>query len=564
VAHAGASSALAKAPSGIPGLDEITEGGLPRSRPTLVCGAAGCGKTLLGMQFLVRGAVEHGEAGVFIAFEETVDELTTNVASLGWDLEALRRDRLLAIDFVQVDAAQIQEAGAYDLEGLFIRLSAAIDSVDAQRVVIDSLEVLFASLTDQATLRSELRRLFRWLKDRGVTAIITAERGDGALTRHGLEEYVSDCVILLDHRVANEVSTRSLRVVKFRGSSHGGDETPFMIDPQGFRVMPLGSLRLEHEAPIERVSTGIARLDTMLGGTGYFRGGSVLISGTPGSGKTTFGASFLHAGCRNGERGLLFAFEESPQQLLRNLRSIGIDLEPYVAGGMLRIVSTRPSAHGLEAHLASILHTIDDFDPHLVVVDPISAFSEAGGNRESMLIRLLDVLKARNITAVCTSLTNGLDDVSQVGVSSVIDAWLNLAAVEQNGERNRTIRVVKARGTAHSNQVREFVITASGVEIVDVYSGAGSVVMGAARKVREAQEAEEQLRRSEHTEASRRRLERQRTAVEAQIAALRAQLQSDEELLDLEMRSASRAQTQREEDTEALKRARHADSDTNR
>jgi circadian clock protein KaiC len=371
---------------------------------------------------------------------------------------------------------------------------------------------------------------------------------------------VSDCVILLDHRVENEVSTRRLRIVKYRGSSHSADETPFMIDNNGFRVMPIGSLRLQHGASLERVSTGVSRLDTMMGGDGYFRGGSVMISGTPGSGKTTLGASFLAAGCARGERGLLFAFEESPAQLTRNLRSVGIDLQPYVDSGLLRIQSTRPSAHGLEAHLAMILHQVDEFSPHMVVVDPISAFSERASSRQSMLLRLIDLLKDRAITAVCTTLTVREDDVSDIGVSSIIDAWISLGAVEHNGERNRSIRVIKARGTNHSNQVREFAISSDGVSIVDVYAGSGSVVMGTARQVAEAQQAEEDLRRSETIEASRRRLERQRSSIEAQISALRLQLESEADALDLELREDARAHQRRQADAEAIKVSRHADS----
>ncbi len=560
MASAAVLTAIPKTLTGIPGLDEMTHGGLPAGRPTLVCGSAGCGKTLMGMQFLVRGALDHDEPGVFIAFEETAEELGANVASLNWDLDALQRDGRMVIDFVQVEPSQIEETGSYGLDGLFIRLGAAIDAVGAKRVVIDSLEVLFSALQDQANLRSELRRLFTWLKEREVTAVITAERGDGTLTRHGLEEYVSDCVILLDHRVENEVSTRRLRIVKYRGSRHSADETPFMIDDHGFRVMPVGSLRLDHDASLERVSTGVPRLDTMMGGDGYFRGGSVLISGTPGSGKTTLGASFLAAGCANGERGVLFAFEESPAQLTRNLRSVGIDLQPHVDSGLLRIQSTRPSAHGLEAHLAMILHQIDEFDPHMVVVDPISAFPDMTSNRQSMLLRLIDLLKDRSITAVCTTMTIREDDISDVGISSIIDAWISLAAVEHSGERNRSIRVVKARGTNHSNQVREFAISSEGVEIVDVYSGSGAVVMGTARQIAEAQQAEDDLRREEGIEARRRRLERQRISTEAQISALQLQLESDEEALDLDVRAETRAQQRRSADAEAIKVARHADS----
>jgi circadian clock protein KaiC len=479
---------LAKSPTGIPGLDEVTEGGLPQGRPTLVCGTAGCGKTILGLQFLVRGAVDFDEPGVFVSFEESADELAQNVASVGWDLPAMQRDGRLIVDHVRIEPAEIQEAGAYDLDGLFIRLGAAIDEVGAKRVVIDTLEVLFGALRDHATLRSELRRLFGWLKDRGVTAIVTAERGEGTLTRHGMEEYVSDCVILLDHRVDEQLSTRRLRVVKYRGSRHSSDETPFMIDEHGFRVMPLSSLRLEHDAPLERVSIGVARLDAMLDGDGYYRGGSMLVTGTPGSGKTTLAASFVRAGCVRGERSLLFAFEESVAQLIRNQRSVGIDLHPHLDAGMLCVRSTRPAAHGLEGHLASIIHDLDEFDPQIVAIDPLSAFGSAIADREAMLTRLIDLLKSRGITALCTSMTTSDAEASELGISSVIDVWIDLRSVEFNGERNRSLTVVKARGTAHSNQVREFVMSSAGIELVDAYTGGGDVLMGRARKARDSAE----------------------------------------------------------------------------
>ena len=550
---------LAKAPTGIAGLDEVTEGGLPRGRPTLLCGTAGCGKTILGMQFLVRGALDFGEPGVFVSFEETATELAQNVSSVGWDLEGLARDGLLTVDHVRIEAAEIQEAGAYDLDGLFIRLGLAIDQIGARRVVIDTLEVLFGALGNQSTLRSELRRLFRWLKDRGITAIVTAERGDGTLTRHGMEEYVSDCVILLDHRVTEQISTRRLRVVKYRGSRHATDETAFMIDEHGFHVMPLTSLRLEHDAPLERVSTGVERLDTMLDGDGYYRGGSMLITGTPGSGKTTLAASFMRAGCERGERALLFAFEESPEQLMRNQRSVGIDLREHVDSGLLRIRSTRPAAHGLEAHLASIVHDLDAFDPQLVVIDPLSAFGTVGPDREAMLTRLVDLLKSRTITAVCTCLTTSPEDVSSLGISSVIDAWLNLASLEVNGERNRSLTIIKARGTGHSNQVREFVMSSAGIELIDVYTGGAEIVMGSARKAREAQDAAAAVTRAELLESKRRYAERRRAAVAAQIDELRGELEAELETLDQEIRAAESAAGRRDADAALLASARNAD-----
>ncbi|HET7490090.1 MAG TPA: circadian clock protein KaiC [Acidimicrobiales bacterium] len=552
---------LEKAPTGIAGLDEITGGGLPRGRPTLACGTAGCGKTLLAMQFIVLGAVDHDEPGVFVSFEETAEELADNVSSLGWDLAALEKDGRIVVDHVSVRGEYIAETGAYDLEGLFIRLGAAIDSIGAKRVAIDTLEVLFAALDDTATLRSEIRRLFAWLKERDITAVVTAERGNGSLTRHGLEEYVSDCVILLDHRVSEQVSTRRLRVVKYRGTSHSADEAPFMIDHRGFRVMPVTSLRLEHVASTERISSGVARLDTMLGGDGYFRGGSVLISGNSGSGKTTLASSFLAAGCRRGERGLLVSFEESPSQLLRNMRSVGLDLEPFVRSGLLHINSTRPTSYGLEAHLVSVVHALEDFQPSLVVVDPMSALTGETPTRLSTLVRLIDVLKTAGVTAVFTALVDDGIASSAAGVSSLIDAWLALATVESNGERNRSITIVKARGTGHSNQVREFVITPAGIEITDVYTGSGQVLMGTARRAAEARELEEQTRSAASLAARRRAMERRKAAVEAEIAALRAGLDSELEAFELDLRDQARARSDEEATARRLASARFADEE---
>jgi circadian clock protein KaiC len=553
-----AEAALKKVASGISGLDEMTDGGLPRGRPTLVCGTAGCGKTMLGLQFLVRGAMDHGEPGVLVTFEETPADLTANVAGVGWDLADLQRRKQLVIEYIKVEPNQIQETGAYDLEGLFIRLGAAIDAIGAKRVVIDTLEVLFAALADQTTLRSELRRLFGWLKDRGVTAVITAESGDGTLTRHGLEEYVSDCVIFLDHRVTRQVSTRRLRIVKYRGSSHGTDETPFMIDTHGFRVMPAASMRLAHDAPEQRVSTGVARLDLMLGGAGYFRGGSILITGTPGSGKTSLAAAFLAAGCARGERAILFSFEESPQQLTRNLRSVSIALEHHIQEGCLRVLATRPTAYGLEGHLASMLHAVEEHDPRLVVVDPISAFNGANDDLTAMLTRLIDSLKERQVTAVCTSLTTSDDDVL-MPVAGVVDAWLSLAMVETNGERNRSLQVVKARGTRHSNQVRELLISDTGIDLLDVYTGTGAVVMGTGRQIREAVDVEDVIEHQERAEARQRRLDRQRSAVEAKIAVLQADFDVETESFERATHAEARSDSRRSTEVEALKLARHAD-----
>jgi circadian clock protein KaiC len=468
------SPGIAKAPTGIAGLDEITGGGLPAGRPTLVCGGAGCGKTLLATEFLVRGTQQFDEPGVFMAFEETAKDLAINVRSLGFDLEKLVAQKKLLIDHVHIDRSEIEETGEYDLEGIFVRLGYAIDSIGAKRVVLDTLEAVFTGLDNAAVLRSELRRLFRWLKDRGVTAIITAERGEGMLTRHGLEEYVSDCVIVLDHRVNEQLSTRRLRIVKYRGSTHGTNEFPFLIDETGISVLPITSAKLEHEASTERVSTGIPKLDAMLSDRGYYRGASVLVSGTAGTGKTSIAAMFAAACCARGERCLYFAFEESPQQLVRNMRSIGLDLQPWIDKQLLQIHSARTSLHGLEMHLALVHKAVRDFQPHGIVVDPISNFLTAGTTTDtkSMLTRLVDYLKAQQITAIFTSLVGGLISMEEndVGISSIIDTWLLVRDVEIQASRIRALYLLKSRGMSHSSDVRKFTLTDHGIELADAHA----------------------------------------------------------------------------------------------
>jgi len=527
---------LPKSPTGITGLDEITGGGLPTGRPTLVCGSAGCGKTMLAMEFLVRGAVEFGEPGVFMMFEENAAELTANVRSLGFDLDKLVKQKKIALDHVHIERSEIEETGEYDLEGLFIRLGHAIDSIGAKRVVLDTVEALFAGLPNHAILRSELRRLFRWLKDRGITAIITGEKGDGnAITRFGLEEYVADCVITLDHRVHDQISTRRLRVLKYRGSAHGTNEYPFLIGEKGLSVLPITSLRLDHPASSERLSTGIARLDEMLGGQGVFRGSSVLISGAPGTGKSSIGAKFAEAACRRGERALIFAYEESSAQIERNMRSIGIDLAPWIKKGLLQIHSSRPTLGGLEQHLVAMHDTVKAFRPTVVVVDPISNLTIKGSDVEVMptLMRLIDFLKQQQITSLFISLTKGATGTnapedSQVSVSSIMDTWLLLRNVEFNGERNRLIHVLKSRGMPHSNQMREFVLSDAGIDLVDVYLGADRVLTGTARVAQEAHErTAAELRRENHARKLR-QLAAKRKAIEAQIAALDAEAEAEE------------------------------------
>ena len=555
---------LAKAPTGVQGLDEITGGGLPRGRPTLVCGSAGCGKTLLAMEFLVRGATQFGEPGVFMAFEETSKELAENVRSLGFDVDDLVEKKKLAIDFVRVERNEIEETGEYDLEGLFVRLNHAIDSVGAKRVVLDTLETLFGGLSNVAILRGELRRLFRWLKDKGVTAIITGESGDGTLTRHGLEEYVSDCVILLDHRVVDQVSTRRLRIVKYRGTTHGTNEYPFLIDEDGISVLPVTSMGLQHEVSTERVSSGVPRLDMMLGGEGYFRGSTVLTSGTAGSGKTSLAAHFAVAACQRGERCLYFSFEESPGQLLRNMRSIGIDLAPWVKKGLLQFHSSRAAIHGLEMHLATIHKLVRDFQPRVVIMDPIDTLVTAGTRRDAtvMLTRLIDFLKIKEITAHLTNLTASGDALgdTDLDVSSLVDTWLLLRDLELGGERNRVINVLKSRGMAHSNQLREFLLTDRGVELQDVYLGPEGVLTGSARQAQEAGEKAVAMLRQQEVEGKQRERERRREALEARIVALQKEFEAEEEEANRLSAQVHASQEVLGKDREEMGRSRKSDT----
>lgn len=554
---------LPKAPSGIRGLDEITGGGLPRGRPTLVCGSAGCGKTLMAMEFMVRGAVEHGEPGVFMAFEETIEDLTKNVRSLGFDLDQLAAQKKIALDFVRVERSEIEEIGDYDLEGLFVRLNYAIDSIGARRVVLDTLETLFSGLSNAAVLRSELRRLFRWLKDKGVTAVITGERGEGTLTRQGLEEYVSDCVILLDHRVQQQVSTRRLRIVKYRGTTHGTNEYPFLIDEDGIAVLPITSLGLQHDVSEERILSGIPRLDLMLGGQGYFRGSTVLVTGTAGSGKSSVAAHFINAACERGERCLYFAFEESPSQIVRNMRSIGLDLQPAIDKGLLGIHATRSTLHGLEMHLATIHKLVRDFEPRVVVLDPVSNLSQASDRYDAtaMLTRLIDFLKSQGVTAFMTSMTSAEDALEQtdVDISSLVDTWLLLRDIELDGERNRAMYVLKSRGMAHSNQIREFLLTDHGIELVDVYLGPEGVLTGSARQSREAQERSEVLRRELDVQAKQRERERRREAFEARIAMERKEFEAEEEEYARFSSAAEAREKVLGEDRDAMRLSRRAD-----
>ena len=524
---------LPKSPTGIRGLDEITYGGLPKGRPSLVAGGAGCGKTLLGLEFLINGARNYKEPGVFMAFEETPEELIANVSSLGFELDRLVEKKMIALDHVRVERSEIEETGEYDLEGLFIRLQYAIDSIGAKRVVLDTLESLFSGFSSESILRAELRRLFQWLKARNVTAVITAERGDGTLTRQGLEEYVADCVILLDNRVIDQTSTRRLRIVKYRGSAHGSNEFPFLIDEGGFSVLPITSLSLDHPVSSEIVPSGVPDLDEMLGVGGYFKGSSVLVSGTAGTGKSTLAASLCRAACTAGNRCLYFSFEESPNQIVRNMRSVGIDLRPFVNKGLLQIVANRPAVFGLEMHLVSMHKQISELKPAVVIMDPITSLISTAGRDDvlAMITRMVDYLKSDQITGFFASLsdTEGSLEKTDVGVSSLMDTWLLLRDIELNGERNRGIYVLKSRGMAHSNQIREFVLTNKGIRLLKVYLGGERVLTGSARVAQEAKEKAEALERAQRSELTTVELERKRKSMEAKIVAMRAEFEAEKQ-----------------------------------
>jgi circadian clock protein KaiC len=524
---------LQKTPTGIPGLDEITGGGLPKGRTTIVCGGPGCGKTMLGIEFLVRGAVEFNEPGVLMAFEETPEDMARNVASLGFDIKDLADKKKLYLDYVYVDPSEIQETGDYDLEGLFIRLQNAVDTIGAKRVMFDTVEALFSGFSNMGVLRAEFRRLFQWLKDRQLTTIVTAERGDGTLTRQGLEEYVSDCVVLLDHRIKDQISARRLRIVKYRGTKHGADEYPFLIDERGMSILPLTSLQLDHQVSSERVPTGVPDLDEMLEGKGYFRGSTVLVSGPAGSGKTTLVASLADATCRRGERCLFIDFEESTKQVARNMRSVGIDLDQWARKGLFFHEAWRPTQFGMEMHLLRIHKLIDTLKPSCVIVNPVSNLVSGSSDKEvhSMLLRLIDLLKSRGITSALVSLTSGGDNLegTNVALSSLTDTWILLRDIELNGERNRCIYVLKSRGMAHSNQLREFTMTSKGIRLVPAYIGSGGVLTGSARLAQDAKEKSAERLREQETQRKRREIEQKRLALQAQIAALQGEFATVEQ-----------------------------------
>jgi circadian clock protein KaiC len=549
---------IEKTPSGISGFDQITGGGLPKGRATLICGGPGSGKTIFAAEFLVRGT-ELGEPGVFVTFEESVLDLTRNVSGLGFDLNRLRAEGKLAIDYVHLDPSEIEEAGGYSLDGLFVRLKHAVDAIGAKRIAIDTLEVLFGGLKDQAVLRAEIQRLFRWLKEAGLTAVVTAEAGELRLTRQGLEEYVSDCVVLLGQSVSDQAATRYLRVVKYRGSSHGSNEYPFLIDDTGFSVVPATSLQLDYPVSLERVSTGIPSLDNMLGGEGFFRTSTILVSGSAGTGKSIIAANLANATCARGERCMVFAFEESPAQIDRNMRSVGLDLAGWQAQGLLQLRATRPSFYGLEMHLVAMHKAIAAFAPRTVILDPISSFMSAGTAHQvkAMLVRLFDWLKMQGITGLVTYLTNAMTrEETDVGISSLIDTWIEVRDLEVAGERNRTLYLLKSRGMRHSNQVREMLISEKGVTLADVYFGQEGVLLGSAKaaeerkRARDERRAEDEIARKEHL------LELKRDIVEAQIAALKAQYAAEEDETRRIIQDTRRSHEAQRTDRQSMAQAR--------
>jgi circadian clock protein KaiC len=551
---------ISKSPTGIGGFDDLTLGGLPTGRPTLICGSAGCGKTLFASTFLINGARDHGEPGVFVTFEERPADIVDNVASLGCAVDDIIAEKKIHIEHIAIDSSEIAEVGDYDLEALFLRLEFAVDEIGAKRIVLDTIESLFSAFDNPAVLRAEIRRLFDWLKDKGLTAVITGERGDGTLTRQGLEEYVSDCVILLDHRVENQVSTRRMRIVKYRGTAHGTNEYPFLIDEDGFSVLPVSSLGLSHKVYDERISSGVPDLDAMLSGGGFHRGSSVLLTGVAGSGKSSLSACFANAACARGQRALYLSFEESEGQTVRNMRSIGVDLQPWLDKGLLRHVAARPTFYSLEMHLAVMLREVGRFKPDLVVLDPISAFVGSADALEvqSMLLRVVDYLKADGITGVFTHLLHSQRGAveTDAGLSSLMDAWVLLLNREANGEFNRELYLLKARGTAHSNQVREFVMSSEGIALRPPYVGEGVALTGAARRAEEARARRAETARNAEVERLKTAVAAKRARALAEIEMLQSEVAADEAELARMSRAEEDYRTQSQSDLADMARTR--------
>jgi circadian clock protein KaiC len=549
---------LSKSLTGIEGFDDLTLGGLPSGRPTLVCGSAGCGKTLFASTFLFNGARLYDEPGVFVTFEERPVDIVANVESLGFDLQGLIDRSKIHIEHIAIDPSEVAEIGDYDLEALFLRLEFAVDQIGAKRIVLDTIESLFSAFSNPAILRAEIRRLFDWLKQKGLTAVITGERGDGTLTRQGLEEYVSDCVILLDHRVENQISTRRLRIVKYRGTAHGTNEYPFLIDEDGFSVLPVSSLGLGHKVFDERISTGVPDLDAMLTGGGFYRGSSVLLTGVAGSGKSSLACMMANAACQRGERALYLSFEESQAQTVRNMKSIGTDLGKWLKGGQMRYIAARPTFYSLEMPLAIMLREIGRFKPQLVVLDPISAFTGTADITEvqTMLLRVVDYLKSNGITAVFTHLAHVQQAETDAGLSSLMDGWILLLNREANGEFNRELYLLKARGISHSNQVREFIMSDDGIHLLEPYLGEGGALTGSARRNEEARARRAEVERRVEVARVQDQVTQRRRRALAQIEALKADIDADEAELKRLVKAEEIYLDQSRDDAAAMARGR--------
>jgi len=527
---------LKKTPSGINGFDEITDGGLPKNRPTIICGNTGSGKTVISMEFLVKGALKYNEPGVFMSFEETREELATNMESLHFDLDSLIKKRKIYIEYLEIDKSQNIEAGRYDLEGLFVRLQNAITSIGAKRVVLDSLDALFYGLNNNA-IRPEIKRLFKWLKEKEVTAIITSESDNGFSTKNGLEQYVADCVIALDNRTVNQTTTRRIKIVKMRGSVHGINEYPFSIDMNGISVLPLISQLANQSLSTVRISSGVKDLDGMLDGKGFFEGSSILVSGSAGTGKTSIAISLINATCIKKIRGLYCAFEESSSQITRNMLSIGLDIEPYIKSGVLKMYSSRPTIQNLELHLIAIQKIIEEFDPKIIVLDPITNLIAEGINTEirQMLAHFVDFLKSKNITVLFTAaitLETVKSNPSDEGISAMVDTWILVRDIETNSERNRGIYILKSRGMNHSTQVREFVITDNGLSLLPIYISAGGILTGSAKLEHTLQKEEQNKLFKNEIKTRNSEIERKRKMMEENIALLKTNFESEVAILN--------------------------------
>jgi circadian clock protein KaiC len=509
-------------------LDEITNGGFPCGRATLIAGGPGCGKTVLALQMLVSGA-RLGEPGIFVAFEEDASRIVANAASFGWDLAALENKQLFFLD--AKPRPDVVCAGQFDLSSLLASLKFKAEKMGARHIVFDSIDVLLSLMDNPHSERRELFRLNDWLVENGLTGIITCKNSDSSLSSLNYQDfmqYMCDCMISLQHQVENRLARRTLRVVKYRGSGFYAGEVALTLGDNGVEVVSFPISSAMDSASTERVSSGVERLDAMLGG-GYYRGAAVLLSGAPGTAKTTLCGSFILAACQRGESALFVGFDEPAHEVVRNLRSVGIDLAPYIASGLLHMQSIRSSLCGAEEHIGTLRNLLDAYQPRCFVIDPLSAIinSDADASRRRMPEQLLGLTKASGITIVCSSLLSGNDALSEgssIQVSTVADTWIHISYAVMAGERNRALTIVKSRGTEHSNQVRELMLSSDGVTLADVYRAGGEVLMGTARWQKEAEERVTEEFQRAGVEQKRRELELAETEVNARVEVLQREL----------------------------------------